>query len=224
MLSVVHACCFDLQIELNWLLDDAVAAQQSSIDVWKPCSWRHLQSVFSRAKGGVLLPNDDPKVALRLGLSHLTDLWKQRTQDRCRTPQNLATTLSKSVLSLNTKCWTLNRPRIAKMLTFSCILCQTNVQVSSTLQICTHCLMPVFVNQSFCMGKSFQSAHVSQSCWPCRVPLQYLNNCCHWRDMVLAVGPGVLIPRPETELLIDFAQQVSNTMHTRSFAAGQPLS
>ena len=45
-------------------------------------------------------------------------------------------------------------------------------------------------------------------CGPCRVPLQYLNNCCHWRDMILAVGPGVLIPRPETELLIDFASQV----------------
>lgn len=42
----------------------------------------------------------------------------------------------------------------------------------------------------------------------CRVPLQYLNNCCHWRDLILAVGPSVLIPRPETELLIDFAQQV----------------
>ena len=41
-----------------------------------------------------------------------------------------------------------------------------------------------------------------------RVPLQYLNNCCHWRDMILAVGPGVLIPRPETEMLIDLAQQV----------------
>ena len=38
-----------------------------------------------------------------------------------------------------------------------------------------------------------------------RVPFQYLTNAAHWRDMVLAVQPGVLIPRPETELLIDFA-------------------
>ncbi|CAL5222788.1 g5202 [Coccomyxa viridis] len=38
-----------------------------------------------------------------------------------------------------------------------------------------------------------------------RVPLQYLTGSAHWRDLVLAVGPGVLIPRPETELLIDFA-------------------
>lgn len=40
-----------------------------------------------------------------------------------------------------------------------------------------------------------------------RVPLQYLNNCCHWRDFILAVGDGVLIPRPETEILIELAEQ-----------------
>ena len=44
-------------------------------------------------------------------------------------------------------------------------------------------------------------------CWH-RVPLQYLTGAAHWRDLVLAVGPGVLIPRPETELLIDFAEEV----------------
>jgi release factor glutamine methyltransferase len=44
-----------------------------------------------------------------------------------------------------------------------------------------------------------------------RVPLQYLTGSAHWRDLVLAVGPGVLIPRPETELLIDFAKQVDCT-------------
>ena len=44
-------------------------------------------------------------------------------------------------------------------------------------------------------------------CWY-RVPLQYLTGAAHWRDLVLAVGPGVLIPRPETELLIDCAEEV----------------
>ena len=37
------------------------------------------------------------------------------------------------------------------------------------------------------------------------VPLQYLLGRCFWRDFALAVGPGTLIPRPETELLIDLA-------------------
>jgi release factor glutamine methyltransferase len=40
-----------------------------------------------------------------------------------------------------------------------------------------------------------------------RVPLQYLVGAAHWRDLVLAVGPGVLIPRPETEQLIDFVEE-----------------
>lgn len=37
------------------------------------------------------------------------------------------------------------------------------------------------------------------------VPLQYLIGRCFWRDLELEVGPGVLIPRPETEALIDLA-------------------
>lgn len=38
-----------------------------------------------------------------------------------------------------------------------------------------------------------------------RLPLQYITHVAHWRDLVLLVTPDVLIPRPETELLIDFA-------------------
>ena len=36
-------------------------------------------------------------------------------------------------------------------------------------------------------------------------PLQYLVGLCPWRDLELKVAPGVLIPRQETELLIDLA-------------------
>lgn len=36
-----------------------------------------------------------------------------------------------------------------------------------------------------------------------RVPLQYLIGELTWRDLELHVAPGVLIPRPETELFID---------------------
>ena len=38
-----------------------------------------------------------------------------------------------------------------------------------------------------------------------RVPLQYLVGQVHWRDFTLTVTPAVLIPRPETELIIDLA-------------------
>lgn len=38
-----------------------------------------------------------------------------------------------------------------------------------------------------------------------RVPVQYLVGTAPWRTFTLAVSPAVLIPRPETELLIDLA-------------------
>jgi release factor glutamine methyltransferase len=38
-----------------------------------------------------------------------------------------------------------------------------------------------------------------------RTPIQYLAGVAPWRNFELKVAPGVLIPRPETELLIDFA-------------------
>ncbi len=38
-----------------------------------------------------------------------------------------------------------------------------------------------------------------------RMPVQYLTGVAHWRNFSLKVTPAVLIPRPETELLIDLA-------------------
>ncbi len=40
-----------------------------------------------------------------------------------------------------------------------------------------------------------------------RVPIQYLAGETTWRDLELFVSPAVLIPRPETELLIDLVQE-----------------
>jgi release factor glutamine methyltransferase len=36
-----------------------------------------------------------------------------------------------------------------------------------------------------------------------REPLQYITGEGHFREIALRVGPGVLVPRPETELLVD---------------------
>ncbi|MBE9028963.1 peptide chain release factor N(5)-glutamine methyltransferase [filamentous cyanobacterium LEGE 11480] len=36
-----------------------------------------------------------------------------------------------------------------------------------------------------------------------RIPVQYLVGYTHWREFTLKVSPAVLIPRPETELMID---------------------
>ena len=37
-----------------------------------------------------------------------------------------------------------------------------------------------------------------------REPLQYITGKAYFRDLMLSVNPAVLIPRPETELLVDF--------------------
>ncbi|BCX11141.1 MAG: release factor glutamine methyltransferase [Thermosynechococcus sp.] len=39
--------------------------------------------------------------------------------------------------------------------------------------------------------------------WQERVPLQYLIGVAHWHDLELVVTPSVLIPRPETEELLE---------------------
>jgi release factor glutamine methyltransferase len=44
------------------------------------------------------------------------------------------------------------------------------------------------------------------------VPVQYLLGRTTWRDFTLTVAPGVLIPRPETELLIDLAMAAAPTL------------
>ncbi|KAH6778674.1 RNA methyltransferase family protein [Perilla frutescens var. frutescens] len=36
-----------------------------------------------------------------------------------------------------------------------------------------------------------------------RRPFQYVVGCEHWRDLILSVEEGVLIPRPETEVIVD---------------------
>jgi release factor glutamine methyltransferase len=38
-----------------------------------------------------------------------------------------------------------------------------------------------------------------------RVPLQHLTGQAHFRRLTLAVGPGVFVPRPETEVLVELA-------------------
>ena len=42
-----------------------------------------------------------------------------------------------------------------------------------------------------------------------RVPVQYLIGETPWRNFSLTVSPDVLIPRPETELIIDIAEQLA---------------
>ena len=43
-----------------------------------------------------------------------------------------------------------------------------------------------------------------------REPLQHLTGVAHFRHVVLAVGPGVFVPRPETELLAGWAIEMAS--------------
>jgi release factor glutamine methyltransferase len=45
-----------------------------------------------------------------------------------------------------------------------------------------------------------------------REPLQHLTGVAHFRHVELAVGPGVFVPRPETELLAGWAIEVSTRL------------
>ncbi|NCO75051.1 MAG: peptide chain release factor N(5)-glutamine methyltransferase [Cyanobacteria bacterium] len=71
------------------------------------------------------------------------------------------------------------------------------------------------------LNSSSQKIHINskisltelQNLWYLRVkkrcPIQYLIGECHWRNFTLKVTPDVLIPRPETELIIDLALQLT---------------
>ncbi len=43
-----------------------------------------------------------------------------------------------------------------------------------------------------------------------RCPVQYLVEKCYWRNFTLKVTPDVLIPRPETEIIIDIVAEITN--------------
>jgi release factor glutamine methyltransferase len=52
-----------------------------------------------------------------------------------------------------------------------------------------------------------------------RVPLQHLTGVAHFRYVELQVGPGVFVPRPETELLAGWAvEQAGDLISTGSTA------
>lgn len=51
-----------------------------------------------------------------------------------------------------------------------------------------------------------------------RVPLQHLTGIAYFRHLELAVGPGVFVPRPETELLVETAISYLKTIRSPRIA------
>jgi release factor glutamine methyltransferase len=56
--------------------------------------------------------------------------------------------------------------------------------------------------------------------WQDRMPVQYLVGKVPWRHFSLTVSPQVLIPRPETEYIIDLAQQAAQESPVPNLAQG----
>ncbi|MCU0534167.1 MAG: peptide chain release factor N(5)-glutamine methyltransferase [Hydrococcus sp. Prado102] len=53
-----------------------------------------------------------------------------------------------------------------------------------------------------------------------RTPVQYLAGITHWRHFSLKVAPGVLIPRPETEIIVDLAFNALQNSPNPELASG----
>jgi release factor glutamine methyltransferase len=49
-----------------------------------------------------------------------------------------------------------------------------------------------------------------------RVPLQHLTGVAHFRSLTLRVGPGVFVPRPETETLVSLALEALDLLADRA--------
>ena len=63
-----------------------------------------------------------------------------------------------------------------------------------------HPQRPVQLQQDLAQLEQLWREHLHSA-----APLQYLVGICPWRDLELQVAPGVLIPRQETELLVELA-------------------
>ena len=62
--------------------------------------------------------------------------------------------------------------------------------------------------------ESIWEDHLIRSC-----PIQYLCGITYWRDLKLKVSNKVLIPRPETELIVDIVFNVFNRKSEKLFFA-----
>ena len=70
-------------------------------------------------------------------------------------------------------------------------------------QLHLHPQRPVVLQRSLVALAGLWQRHLQE-----QIPLQYLLGVCPWRDLSLQVAPGVLIPRAETELLVELALQL----------------
>ena len=72
----------------------------------------------------------------------------------------------------------------------------------------------LYLKQNLEFLESIWNEHLLKSC-----PIQYLCGITFWRDLKLKVSNKVLIPRPETELLVDIVQNLFRKKSEKLFFA-----
>ena len=196
-----------VQRELDWLLDDAVAAERSAPgQPWVETTWRALElwlraghsSRHQHGWAGQLLlrvPAEELQVRDQRGTLSRQRSWclASRSSDRpfgllpaqspiadqhvCGIPEAYSKRIVATQLSA-----------ICRLAPLLCCAGLRHAMYWSKIGAATSSLQDLW-------RRRIQD----------RVPLQYLTHSAHWRDVVLAVGPGTLIPRPETERMVDMA-------------------
>jgi len=71
-----------------------------------------------------------------------------------------------------------------------------------------------YLKKNLDLIESFWDNHLTNN-----VPIQYLSGFTFWRDLKLSVSENVLIPRPETELIIDIVLKIFGNNSKKLFFA-----
>ncbi|KAG0570485.1 hypothetical protein KC19_6G166100 [Ceratodon purpureus] len=208
----------DLLRELEWLLDDAVAAccrrgrtADSSARCWEACSWRDVKACLPvetlRSLDRDNSSNESADVSLEFGV--FGTLLKERYTDPVA-----------ELAADGACCCDSLRDSLANMACDNQEVEEASVEGSSFTKTATSKAsnFPTLHDAVGQLNNQSTNAHVLlrasieelEEQWTQRVrarrPFQYVVGCTHWRDLVLSVQEGVLIPRPETEQMIDLAE------------------
>lgn len=198
----------DLLRELEWLLDDAVAAccrpgriaDSSSGRCWQACSWRDVKACLPVETSPIQDADGESSSNESGEFGVFGTLLKERYTDP------VAETAADGANSCDSL-----RDSLASMASVDEELDDTSEEAASTTTKFPTLEDEAIENKSTNAHLLLRSSiEELEEQWTQRVrnrrPFQYVVGCAHWRDLVLSVQEGVLIPRPETEQMIDLAE------------------
>lgn len=209
----------DLLRELEWLLDDAVAAccrrdrkAGSSERCWKSCSWRDVKACLPFETVRILDRDDVPNVSADASVEfgvfgtllkeRYTDPVSELAADGACSCDSLRDSLADMAFAVQGI-----QERSVSEPSFTETTADRVTHFSTVDHVPLEQLDNKTTNAHILLRSSIEELEEQ---WTRRVrnrrPFQYVVGCAHWRDLVLSVQEGVLIPRPETEQMIDLAE------------------